>query len=379
LSQLEVRKQFLSWKGQPLFWHSAQVFARIPSIQGISFVFPEQDIEACRTLVKKMKDQAHLGIATQTVTGGQTRQDSVFSGLLSVPSSVNAVLIHDAARPFLTPKLVQMTINALSQGARAVIPVIPITDTIKQVFGHKLTTLPREHLVRVQTPQGFALPTILQAHHLAREQDLECTDDAGLCENMGEDIEMIVGEDTNIKITTPQDLMFLKEPQKKQTISWSGWGYDVHRYGPGRPMKLGGIPITNGPEVQAHSDGDVLLHAIIDALLGCLGQGDIGEHFPDSDPTLTNINSSIMLAEVLSLAEKASLCLDHLDATLVCQIPRLTPWKRQIKENLSRLLTLPPPNVNIKATTEEGLGFTGDKQGIKAIALLTVHKRIEST
>lgn len=374
LSQLQTKKQFLIWKGQPLFWHSAKVFARNPYIVGITFVFPEEEISKYQSLVMQLENHDDLGINTQIVSGGLNRQDSVFSGIQSLFSSSKAVLIHDAARPFISSKLIQNIINALIQGSKAAIPVIPINDSLKHVHKDKITTLPRDKIFRVQTPQGFILETISQAHHLARENHWQSTDDAALIENMGEDIELVNGEEENIKITTAQDLMFLEENQKSKVISWSGWGYDVHRFGSARPMKLAGIPITNGPKIEAHSDGDVLLHAVIDALLGCLGQGDIGDHFPDDDLRYKNISSSIMLAEVLNMVEKRSITIAHLDATLICQTPKLASWKRQIKENLSRLLNLPPQKVNLKATTEEGLGFTGDKKGIKAVALITVHK-----
>lgn len=378
LSKLQIKKQFFSWRGQPLFWHSAKVFARIPHIKGITFVFPEEELSERQSLVKQLERQYDLGVITKIVAGGSSRQDSVYSGLQTLDDfSGRAVLIHDAARPFISPEMTQNILDALIKGARAAIPALPVTDTIKHVSGNKVTTLPRKEIFRVQTPQGFILETISKAHQLAREKHWQCTDDAALVENMGEVVELVKGEEDNIKITTSRDLMLFEEEQKTGVISWSGWGYDVHRFGPGRHMKLAGIPITNGPNVEAHSDGDVLLHAVIDALLGCLGQGDIGDHFPDDDPVYSNINSSIMLAEILMLAEKSSLIMDHIDVTLICQIPKLAPWKRQIKENLSRLLNLPSQNVNLKATTEEGLGFTGDKKGIKAVALLTVHKSNE--
>ncbi|MFP4048361.1 MAG: 2-C-methyl-D-erythritol 2,4-cyclodiphosphate synthase, partial [Desulfovermiculus sp.] len=192
-------------------------------------------------------------------------------------------------------------------------------------------------------------------------------------ERLGFPIQFIPGAAENIKITTNKDLAMLQETEHDFRRYCTGWGYDVHRFGPGRTMKLGGVPIAGGPEVKAHSDGDVLLHALIDGVLSCLGQGDIGDFFPDSDPGFENVSSGVLLAETLDLAARHGLCIDHVDLTVICQVPRISPFKQQIKKNISTLLGLDPQQVNIKATTEEHLGFTGSKQGIKAVAQVIAH------
>ncbi|MDD4950965.1 MAG: 2-C-methyl-D-erythritol 2,4-cyclodiphosphate synthase, partial [Desulfovibrionaceae bacterium] len=218
-------------------------------------------------------------------------------------------------------------------------------------------------------PQGFKRGLLVRAHALAQEQGWEVTDDASLVERMGEPVLVVPGEEANVKITTPEDLARLN--QARPAAPCVGLGYDAHRYGPGRPLVLGGIPIPNGPRVQAHSDGDVLLHALTDALLGCAGAGDIGLLFPDTDPAFEAMSSSIFVKEALARAQEAGLKIVHADLTVVAQTPKIAPWREQIAENVAGLLGLERGQVNVKATTEEGLGFTGEKKGLKAYALVT--------
>lgn len=373
LSSLKGKKQFFLWKDRPLFWHSAETFSRIPQIKGIVFVFPPEDHQSIKLQLSQLYQDNHLGLKYLTVSGGKTRQDSAFKALQCLPKECTHVLIHDAARPFCSPELLQRIVCFLKKGEQAVIPGIPVTDTIKQVTKEKVVTLQRGDLFAVQTPQGFQKDIIIKAHDQAREKNFLGTDDASLVENYGKKITLIDGEEKNLKITNSMDIeALLPNSHSKDFIT--GFGYDVHRFGQGKPLKLGGIPITNGPNVVAHSDGDVLLHAVIDALLGCLGQGDIGDFFPDTDDRYQGISSGILLAETLNIASKESLVIDHLDITIICQNPKLSPWKKQIKKNLLGLLELTSDQLSLKATTEEGLGFTGENRGIKAIALVSAHK-----
>lgn len=373
LSSLKGKKQFFLWKDRPLFWHSAETFSKIPQIKGIVFVFPPEDHQSIKLQLSQLYQDNHLGLKYLTVSGGKTRQDSAFKALQCLPKECTHVLIHDAARPFCSPELLQRIVCFLKKGEQAVIPGIPVTDTIKQVTKEKVVTLQRGDLFAVQTPQGFQKDIIIKAHDQAREENFLGTDDASLVENYGKKITLISGEEKNLKITNSMDIeALLPNSHSKDFIT--GFGYDVHRFGQGKPLKLGGIPITNGPNVVAHSDGDVLLHALIDALLGCLGQGDIGDFFPDTDDRYQGISSGILLAETLNIAYKESLVIDHLDITIICQNPKLSPWKKQIKKNLLGLLELTSDQLSLKATTEEGLGFTGENRGIKAIALVSAHK-----
>ena len=364
-------KQFLPWRGAPLFWHAARAMSRSASVAGLVFVFPPEQRQEAEALLADLHARDDLGLPWVTADGGPLRQDSVRLGLAALPSRVSRVLVHDAARPFVSPALIRRVCEALAQGASGVIPVIPVTDTIKVIeSGHVAATLPREGLAAVQTPQGFQLDALLAAHAHALAAGLTVTDDAALLEALGKEVRAIPGEAANVKITRPDDLGLLQEESPAPTLR-TGMGYDVHRYGSGRPMKLGGVPIPNAPEVLAHSDGDVLLHALSDAVLGCACLGDIGRHFPDKDPSFEGISSAILLHRVLDLAREAGITPCHVDMTVVAQVPKLSPYRDEIAKNVARLMGLPVNCVNFKATTEECMGFTGRAEGIKAYAVVT--------
>lgn len=369
------KKQFLKWRDRPLYWHSTRIFLRMPCVQGIVFVFPADELQHRTLELQELFRGEQLGMPFRAVTGGLTRQDSSWAGIQALPWDCSHVLIHDAARPFISPPLVQGVVQALENGAQAVAPGLRPADTIKLLQAGQSKTLTRDCLFAVQTPQGFDRKVLEQAYSQAIGSGKEFTDDAAVLEEYGHKIDFVSGRLENSKITRPEDLKLLKDDQEAilQRIC-VGYGHDVHRYGPGRPLRLGGVPVTNGPQVIAHSDGDVLLHAIMDAFLGCLGQGDIGQHFPDSDPDLENANSALLLSEVLHLAEKQGLKILHLDLTIICEIPKIYPWRDQIRKNLCNLLYLEQEQLGLKASTEEGLGLTGEKKGIKAVALLTALK-----
>lgn len=200
------------------------------------------------------------------------------------------------------------------------------------------------------------------------------TDDASLLEALSFEVRVIQGEAANVKITRPEDLDLLRDEAPIPSIR-TGMGYDVHRYGQGRPMRLGGVSIPNAPEVLAHSDGDVLLHALSDALLGCACLGDIGQHFSDKDARFEGISSAILLHQVLDMVREAGCTPCHVDMTIVAQVPKLAPYREEIRKNVARLMGLPASSVNLKATTEEHLGFTGRSEGIKAYAVVTARGR----
>jgi len=373
-------KQFLEWRGLPLYWHSARTLSRCARVAGIVFVFPENRLAEEETRIRQLDGRTDgatpdfpnfampLGLPWKAVAGGPLRQDSVFNALQALPAC-EYVLIHDAARPFLSAALAARLIDALEQGAAGVIPGQPVHDTIKQVRDGQVAATPdRQDLYAVQTPQAFRLDVLRTAHARARIEGWTATDDAGLLERLGHAVRIIPGEAANRKITCPEDLDLLRPPQR---LACSGYGYDVHRYGNGRPMKLGGVPIPDAPELIAHSDGDVLLHALMDAILACACRGDIGRLFPDSDPKLENINSAILLDETLRIAAAAGVELVQADCTIIAEIPRIAPHSRSIRRNLARLLALDENHINVKATTEEGLGFTGAREGIKAVVLVS--------
>lgn len=364
-----IKKQFLTWKGAPLFWHSAITFSHTSRMRGLIFVFPEEELTEATDMLTKLDFGRRLGLPWKVVAGGARRQDSVYNGLQELPSSCTHVLVHDAARPFFSASLSNAILDALANGSNAVIPTLPVTDTIKVVSENTVDhTLDRSTLQACQTPQGFDKNMLLDVHAKCNEEGWEVTDDASIAEQAGFSVTTVSGETSNTKITNPEDLAMIEQKQATMPVPVTGWGYDVHRYGEGRPMKLGGIPIQGGPEVVAHSDGDVLLHALCDALLGCMGEGDIGEHFPDSSKQFDNISSGVLLNEVYDKFLQKGYTLTNVDLTIIAQVPRLVPWKPQIKKNICRMLKLNDEQVNVKATTEEKLGFTGEKKGIKAVA-----------
>ncbi len=380
-----VKKQFLLWKGFPLFWHSAITFSNTPRISGLVFVFPPDQVEEMKTVVSGFDGSDSLGLPFKVVAGGVRRQDSVFNGLSALPSKCEYVLVHDSARPFASGPLTSNIIDMLKSGVQAVVPAVEVTDTIKEIDGDAVKqTLVRSNLRAVQTPQGFSLPVLIAAHKMADEKEWDVTDDASMVEMLGNQSEesetagvkvhICEGEESNVKITNPEDLKRLEE--KIPPVPCVGWGYDVHRYGPGRPMVLGGVPIPGGPEVVAHSDGDVLLHALADAILGLFGGGDIGFHFPDTSAACENMSSGIILTEVLAKADEAGVDIVHVDLTVIAQIPKLSPHRNLIQKNIASLMGLDKSQINVKATTEEKLGFTGEKKGIKAVAAVTGLKRI---
>jgi len=383
---LPVKKQFLEHQGAPLVWHCARAFARVARMSGLVFVAAPDEVEAVAALVRDWNLRENLGLPYQVVAGGERRQDSVFNGLKAVPVEARFVLIHDAARPFVTPKVIEGVVDALAAGSLAVLPMIPVTDTVKRVRGgHVAETPAREELMAAQTPQGFVREVLAEAFARAAAEDWQVTDDASLAERANVAVSVVPGSPENVKITNPEDLRLLNQDTKTFPVPRVGFGYDVHRFAapgasnaagaasksPPRPLKLGGVPIPGAPEVLAHSDGDVLLHALTDAMLGCLGEGDIGLLFPDTDPAYEGIESGILVSEVLRRFGPAGLAIVHVDLTVIAEVPRLAPHRHVIRDNVADLLGLSLSQVNVKATTEEKLGFTGEKKGLKAVAVVT--------
>ncbi|MBU1042132.1 MAG: 2-C-methyl-D-erythritol 4-phosphate cytidylyltransferase [Proteobacteria bacterium] len=374
------RKQYLDLEGAPLFWRSARTLSRVQAVKGLIFVFPQEDLERMAALVAELDAGEPLGLPWRTCAGGARRQDSVRLGLAELPAECHGVLVHDSARPFATAALVRSVAEAVLSDAIAAIPGLSVTDTIKTVHADNTVhdTLDRATLRAVQTPQGFLLAPLLAAHQKAQAEGWEVTDDAALMERAGHPVLVVPGEEQNVKITNPADLALLSAPMNEAKPPRTGWGYDVHRYlGPNdanakaRPMMLGGIAIPGGPQVIAHSDGDVLLHALTDALLGIACAGDIGQLFPDTDAAFENMPSAVFVVEALRRVRALGYRPVHADLTVIAQVPKLGPHKARMAAQVAQLLELPPDAVNVKATTEEGLGFTGEKRGLKAVAVVT--------
>ena len=387
-------KQFVECGGKPLFWHAARNISKCAPICGLIFVFPEDPLKEKGELVAGYSDllreidpNNELGLERKVVIGGKTRRESSLAGVRSLPSSCKAVLIHDAARPNVSPELIMRVAKALLEGHPAVVPGLPVTDTVKLCDADSIVTrtVDREGLYTIQTPQGFNVDQLLRAHNKAENGSWEVTDDAMIMERAGCPVFVVKGDPDNLKITYPEDLqMFfnrLNAPffgmpgcaavNGSGLVPCTGFGYDVHRYGGERPFVLGGVPIATDIKVAAHSDGDTLLHALVDALLGLAGEGDIGRLFPDTDAAYDNMESGIFLAETLALCREKGIRLSHVDITIIAQTPRIDPHRENIAANLAKLMQLPKHAVNVKATTEEGLGFTGEKKGIKVVAVVS--------
>lgn len=330
------------------------------------------------TIVCRKKEEKELRSMAETfrkvsafVSGGATRQESVLNSLAQNTDS-DYFVIHDGARPLITPEEIDMVCKeALEYGASAL--AAPAKDTFKRIDdkGFIGSTVPRENLWHVQTPQVFKRDLYLEAVEKAKAEDKDFTDDCQLIENLGGKVHLVKGSHKNMKITTPEDIIsagaFIKGDNMR-----IGHGYDVHKLVPGRKLILGGIEIPYEMGLLGHSDADVLLHAISDALLGAAALGDIGKHFPDTDEKYRNADSMVLLKTVVSLLKEKGYSIDNIDATIVMQKPKLAPYMDAIRENISAGLNLEKSFVNVKATTEEGLGFTGNSSAAAAHAVCLI-------
>jgi 2-C-methyl-D-erythritol 4-phosphate cytidylyltransferase/2-C-methyl-D-erythritol 2,4-cyclodiphosphate synthase len=312
------------------------------------------------------------------VPGGARRQDSVRAGLeaLSIEAPAS-VLIHDAARPFVDADLITRVISSLEAHAGA-LPCLAVTDTLKRGNEGRITgTLDRDGLWRAQTPQGFRFDAILAAHRAAaQDSTLNFTDDAGVAEWFGLDIALVEGSEHNRKLTSAEDLriadrLMRHEGARAGTVRVAS-GYDVHAFGPGDSVMLCGVSIPHSKKLVGHSDADVALHALTDALLGAVAEGDIGVHFPPSDERWRGAASEIFLKHAASLVRERGGKIVHADITLLCEVPRIGPYREAMCARIAEILGIGASQVSIKATTNEGLGFIGRGEGIAALATATV-------
>jgi 2-C-methyl-D-erythritol 4-phosphate cytidylyltransferase/2-C-methyl-D-erythritol 2,4-cyclodiphosphate synthase len=318
---------------------------------------------------------ANLNLLPPAV-GGATRQASVRAGLEALePHKPDIVLVHDAARPFATPALVARAIAA-AQKTGAAVPALPVTDTVKSVdaAGFVDKTLDRKVLRTIQTPQGFAYAPLLAAHRKAAAQRREdFTDDAALAEWAGMRVSVFPGEPGNIKITEPEDFTRAEAIQISALGDVrTGTGIDVHAFGPGDHVMLGGLRIAHERALLGHSDADVVLHALTDAILGALAEGDIGTHFPPSDPQWRGASSDRFLVFAVERVKARGGRIGHLDVTVVCEAPKIGPHRDAMRAKIAQLAGIDAGRVAVKATTSERLGFTGRGEGIVCYATATV-------
>lgn len=363
-------KQFRTIGGESVLRRSLRLFAAHPRVTTVQPVIDPAHAshfaEAAAGLPKLQK----------FVAGGTTRQSSALAGLESLaPEGPDFVLIHDSARPFASTALLDRAIDtAAAHGAAA--PALPVTDTIKRVdqTGRVSETLDRSALRNIQTPQAFAFLPILAAHRRAAASSRnDFPDDAALAEWAGMNVTTFEGEAGNFKLTTAEDFL------RAQTIDAQALGdirtangFDVHAFGPGDHIVLGGVHVAHTRALVGHSDADVLLHAITDAILGTIAAGDIGQHFPPSDPQWRGASSDRFLAHAISLLAARGGRIALLDATLLCEAPKIAPHAEAIRRNIAALAGIDAGRVSLKATTTEQLGFLGRGEGIAAMATATV-------
>ena len=382
------RKQLMPLHGKPLFLWCLEAFSQVERLSGMVLVGPADDH---RALQEMKTTSATFTNVIAVVPGGNSRQGSVFNGLAALETAAEAddlILIHDGVRPLVTPVL----INRIIDGHRPDTVVVPVTgaaETVKLLADANTIshTIPRQRIGLAQTPQGVPFSLLWSIYQAGNEASWsQATDDASLVEHAcpGTTIRWVEGDRNNIKITFPTDLTLADAllPAEKpgdemiQPIITTGFGYDVHRLVPERKLVLGGVVVPFSHGLAGHSDADVVIHALVDAILGAVAAGDIGQHFPDSDPRWHNVNSLEFLVYADKLAADNFFQLLSIDVTIVAQEPKLAPFLPRMRQAINDTLTT-PCQLNIKATTTEGLGFTGTGEGIAAYAVVTARKQAQ--
>ncbi len=361
----EIPKQYMDIGGISILRRTINIFRDNPAIDHIQVVIHPDDQNLYDAAVSDLELLA-------PVFGGATRQKSVLNGLEAIGElSPEYVYIHDAARPFLD----QDTLNSLIRKVEeygAVIPALTVTDTIKYMSeNHINNTLDRNFLYRAQTPQAFRYKAIFMAHR--RHEDKDLTDDSAIAEQSGLKVRIIPGSSDNFKITTTDDLIKAENmTQSSYTDIRTGYGIDVHAFETGDHVVLGGIKIPHDQKLKGHSDADVALHAITDALLGAMAMGDIGAHFPPGDDQWKDASSDIFLKHAAKLIDDKDGVIANIDLTIICEAPKIGPHRDLIRDKISEIIDLDIDRISVKATTTEKLGFMGRKEGIMAQAVATI-------
>ncbi len=365
-------KQYRMLEGAPVLTRTLRALGAHPAISAILVVIHPDDRQEYDAAIALLADEDRKRLLP-SVAGDKSRQGSVRAGLEALDGHPDdLVLVHDAARPFVTHRLLDEAISCARESGAA-IPGIPVTDTIKRIDsrGKVLETPTRDTLRAVQTPQAFAYSILRDAHRRAAAAGRDdFTDDAALMEWAGIPVQVFAGDPSNMKLTRPED--FPMPAQTATLVTRVGTGFDVHAFGDGDHVMLGGIAIPHDRGVVAHSDGDVVLHALTDAVLGALADGDIGTHFPPSDPQWKGASSDRFLAYAITLVRERGGVVDFLDATILAEAPRLGPHREAMRARIAEITGLRIDQVSVKATTTEKLGFTGRREGIAAQAAATI-------
>jgi len=365
-------KQFLDLAGLPILVHTCRAFLDLETIHCLVVVAPADHIQHTIDLLHSHLSSSQID-RIRITTGGVTRQDSVQAGLNELPAEIGLVLVHDAARPLVDQATILRCLHGAAQFG-AVIAAVPVKDTLKKVFASGIIekTIDRSGLWQAQTPQAAQRPLLEKAFNEAQRRKFIGTDEASLLEAAGIPVQVVEGSERNLKITRPEDLQVAFALLTKEQTMKIGHGFDAHRLVTGRKLILGGVTIDFEQGLDGHSDADVVAHALTDALLGALGEGDIGRHFPDSDQQYKGIDSLLLLTHVCQLMAARHYRLGNADLTIVCQRPKLAPHLAAMEANLARCCRVAPEAINVKATTTEKMGYTGRGEGIAAHAVVLV-------
>lgn len=362
-----IPKQFLPLAGTPILARTVSKFACCSFISQIIIAAPKDSIADTENMLASFRVNE---TPVQVVQGGLRRQDSVSAALALVDEDIEIVLVHDGARPLVSADLIERCYQKIVDTGAA-IAAVPVKDTLKKEAPGPIvgTTVDRTLLWQAQTPQGAQKSILVEAFEKGR--DLEVTDESALLEKLGIPVSLVYGETTNIKITSPEDLEYGEKllNQNKNVIK-IGHGFDAHRFAESRKLVLGGEEIDHALGLAGHSDADVLTHALCDAILGALGEGDIGRHFPDDDAAYKDIRSTRLLEQVVGLAAEQRFSIANADITIVCQAPKLAPHIEKMRANLAACCKISSRCINIKATTTEKMGFTGRQEGISCHAVV---------
>jgi 2-C-methyl-D-erythritol 4-phosphate cytidylyltransferase/2-C-methyl-D-erythritol 2,4-cyclodiphosphate synthase len=357
-------KQYRKIAGQAVLAHAVDAFLAHPAVGEVQVVIGA-DQESL--YLEAIGDRQHL----PPVTGGATRRESVLAGLNRIAGDI--VLIHDAARPFLPASVIEALIEALRTHEGA-LPVLPVADTLARTDAVLGDAVDRAGIVRVQTPQAFRTARIREAH-AAWPKDREATDDAQVARAFGIEVATVPGEPSLDKLTYSQDFDAAEQRMRAGMTTRVGLGFDVHAFAEGDHVWLGGIAVPHDRKLAGHSDADVALHALTDAILGAIGEGDIGDHFPPSDPQWKGAPSHLFLEHAAKLVRDKGGIIDHADVTIICEAPTVGPHRAAIRESIARMLRLTTDRISVKATTTERLGFTGRREGIAAQAVATIRMK----
>ena len=359
-------KQYEQLAGRPMLRRTVEAFAAMAS----GPKWPLQVVIGAGQESLAATALAGLSMASP-ITGGATRQESVRRGLEALAKDApDYVLIHDAARPLISAQVIQAVVTALEAGADGALPMVAASDTLRRRDADgRWTLVSRENLYRAQTPQGFVYAKILAAHR--EHANEEVTDDVALAELAGLKVEMVEGEEKNIKVTRKEDFALAERLLGSGDVR-TATGYDVHKFQDGDHIWLCGLKIAHSHGLEGHSDADVGLHSITDALLGCIGEGDIGQHFPPTDERWRGAASWKFLDHAASLVAAKGGAINHVDVTIICERPKVGPHRDAMKAKIAEILKIDESRVSVKATTTEGLGFTGRREGIAAQAIATV-------